>query len=183
MKNFIFILTAIMLFACVSSSCTSKADKQKDQQVADLQSEDSIQKVQREEELKDEKIAFLKRFYENVIYPKDDNTDATDAFAKNFTRHLSEKVEKALTDYDSDIEDGAELAKNNSPQYYLLGDEGDYGNEGPKMTYIYEGDGWFKISIGGTTTLRVKVDSDKDDDENFIITGLDIPNYNLSVKP
>ena len=81
------------------------------------------------------------------------------------------------------FEDGSEISKSSSPQYYLFGDEGDYGNEGPKITYDYEGNGWFKVTISGSTTLKIKVDSDKDDDENFIITGVEIPNYNISVKP
>ena len=71
----------------------------------------------------------------------------------------------------------------NSPKLYLFGDQGDYGNEGPKISYDYVGKGWFKVTISGEMFLKVKIDSDKDDDDNLIITGLEIPNYNISIKP
>lgn len=191
MKKLVFAFLAILAVG-MASSCSSKADKLREQQIADslrkdsiarVMREDSIQKAQREEELKEQKIAFLKQFYANVVYSVDANLGSDEAFAKNFTRHLSDKVKKALTDYDDGIEDGSEMSKSSSPQYYLFGDEGDYGNEGPKITYTYEDNGWFKVTIAGSTTVKIKVDSDKDDDENFIITGVEIPNYNISVKP
>lgn len=193
MKHLIFIFLAIFALG-MASSCSSKADKLKEQQLADSlrkdsiarqMREDSIQREQKEEELKDEKIAFLKQFYENAVYPVDDNIGSIESYSKNFIRHLSDKVAKALSDYDEGIDDGSGNAdqKEGIPALYVLGDEGDYGNEGPKITYDYEGNGWFKVTISGTTTLKIKVDSDKDDDENFIITGVEIPNYNISVKP
>ena len=33
------------------------------------------------------------------------------------------------------------------------------------------------------TTVRIKVDSDPEDDENFIVTGLECPNYGIKVTP
>lgn len=193
MKYLVFAFLAIMAIG-MASSCSSKADKLREQQIADslhkdsfarVMREDSIQNAQREEELKNDKISFLKQFYENVVYPVDDNIGSDAAFAKNFERHLSDKVAKALSNYDDGIDDGSGNAdqKNGGPALYVFGDEGDYGNEGPKITYDYEGNGWFKVIISGSTTLKIKVDSDKDDDENFIITGVEIPNYNISVKP
>lgn len=183
MKNLFLILIAIVAFSGMSS-CTSKADKQKERelQIADSLRQDSIKTAQREEELKDDKIAFLKQFYATVIYSKDDDR-SFDAVGKNFTRHLSEKVARALIEYDDGIEDGSEMRKDNTPHYFVFGNEGDYGNEGPKMTYEYEGKGWFKVTILGEegTTLKIKVDSDKDDDEFFIITGIDIPYYDIHV--
>lgn len=194
MRNLIFAFLALVALGTVSS-CSSKADKQKEQQMADSLRkdsiarqvrEDSIHNAQREEQLKDDKIAFLKQFYENVVYPTDDNIGSLDAFSENFERHLSDKVREALCNYDDGIDDGSGNAdrKDGGPALYVLGDEGDYGNEGPKMSYDYEGNGWFKVTISGTnTTLKIKVDSDKDDEENFIITGLEIPNYGITVKP
>lgn len=193
MKHLIFALLGILAVG-MASSCSSKADKLREQQIADslhkdsiarVMREDSIRNAQREEELKNDKISFLKQFYENVVYPVDDNIGSDAAFAKNFERHLSDKVAKALSNYDDGIDDGSGNAdqKNGGPALYVFGDEGDYGNEGPKITYDYEGNGWFKVTISGSTTLKIKVDSDKDDDENFIITGVEIPNYSITVKP
>ena len=193
MRNLIFVFSAIMALGTISS-CSSKAEKLREQQTADslrkdsiarVMREDSIQKAQREEELKDDKIAFLKQFYENVVYSVDANIGSDVAFSKNFERHLSDKVKEALSNYDDGIDDGSGNAdqKNGGPALYVFGDEGDYGNEGPKITYDYEGNGWFKVTISNSTTLKIKVDSDKDDDENFIITGVEIPNYGISVKP
>lgn len=184
MKNLLLILIAIVAFSGMSS-CTSKAEKQKEreQQIADSLRQDSIQKEQREEELKDDKIVFLKQFYATIIFPKDENIGSDMAYRENFTRHLSEKVAKALIEYDDGIEDGDGMSKDTDPHYYVFGDEGDYGNEPPKMAYEYEGKGWFKVTIDGyeKTILKIKVDSDNDDDEFFIITGLDIPRYDVHV--
>lgn len=193
MKHLILAFLAILAVS-MASSCSSKADKLREQQIADslhkdsiarVMREDSIRNAQREEELKNDKISFLKQFYENVVYPVDDNIGSDAAFAKNFERHLSDKVAKALSNYDDGIDDGSGNAdqKNGGPALYVFGDEGDYGNEGPKITYDYESNGWFKVTISGSTTLKIKVDSDKDDDENFIITGVEIPNYSITVKP
>lgn len=193
MKHLILAFLAILAVS-MASSCSSKADKLREQQIADSlrkdsiareMREDSIQKAQREEDLKEQKIAFLKQFYENVIYSVDANIGSDAAFAKNFERHLSDKVAKALSNYDDGIDDGSGNAdqKNGGPALYVFGDEGDYGNEGPKIAYDYEGNGWFKVTISGSTTLKIKVDSDSDDDENFIITGVEIPNYGITVKP
>ena len=193
MRNLIFAFLALMALGTVSS-CSSKSDKQKEQQMADSLRkdsiarqvrEDSLQNAQHEEELKEDKIAFLKHFYENVVYSVDANIGSDAAFAKNFERHLSDKVREALCNYDDGIDDGSGNAdrKDGSPALYVLGDEGDYGNEGPKISYDYEGNGWFKVTISGSTTLKIKVDSDKDVEENFIITGLEIPNYGITVKP
>lgn len=190
MRHLLFIILGFIAIS-MTSSCSSKADKQKGNQTADLldkksmaqrQHEDSLQNEQIEEKLKEDKIALLKQLYENVVYPKDDNVGASEAFSKNFIRHLSEKVAKALSDYDDGIE--YEVVNNdNSPKLYLFGDQGDYGNEGPKISYDYVGKGWFKVTISGEMSLKVKIDSDKDDDDNLIITGLEIPNYNISIKP
>ena len=190
MRHLLFIILGFIAIN-MTMSCSSKADKQKGNQTADSldkesmaqrQHEDSLQIEQMEKKLKEDKIALLKQLYENVVYPKDDNVGASEAFSKNFIRHLSEKVAKALSDYDDGIE--YEVVNNdNSPKLYLFGDQGDYGNEGPKISYDYVGKGWFKVTISGEMSLKVKIDSDKDDDDNLIITGLEIPNYNISIKP
>ena len=190
MRHLLFIILGFIAIN-MTLSCSSKADKQKGNQTADSldkesmaqrQHEDSLQIEQMEEKLKEDKIALLKQLYENVVYPKDDNVGASEAFSKNFIRHLSEKVAKALSDYDDGIE--YEVVNNdNSPKLYLFGDQGDYGNEGPKISYDYVGKGWFKVTISDEMFLKVKIDSDKDDDDNLIITGLEIPNYNISIKP
>lgn len=192
MRKILFLAVALIAMIA-ASSCTSKADKLRQQQIADsirqdsIKQEmraDSIKKAEEEAELKDEKIEFLKNFYKNVIYSNEQG-DSYLAFAKNFERHLSPKVKKALEDYDDGIvydDDARDMEKN--VNLYVLGDEGDYGDEGPKIDIKAEADNWFKVTISGTnTTLKIKIDSDPDDDENFIITGLDIPTYSIKVKP
>lgn len=65
-------------------SCRSKADKIRTQLIAD-----SILKVKDEEKLNEDKIAFLKSFYKNVIYTTDDNIQTTEGYMKKFKKHLS----------------------------------------------------------------------------------------------
>lgn len=184
---------AIAFIAIVAaSSCTSKADKLREQHIADSLHQDSIKqqmradsikKAEKEAELKDEKIEFLKDFYHNVIFTTDDNLASAESFGKNFERHLSAKVKKALEDYDDGIvyDDVRDQEKN--VKLFVFGDEGDYSDEGPKLDIKAEADSWFKVTIIGSTTLKIKVESAPEDDENFIITGLDIPNYGIKVKP
>lgn len=191
MRKILFLAMALIAMIA-ASSCTSKADKLRQQQIADsirqdsIKQEmraDSIKKAEKEAELKDQKIEFLKNFYKNVIY-NNDHGDSYLSFAKNFERHLSPKVKKTLEDYDDGIvyeNDARDLQKN--VNLFVFGDEGDYGDEGPKLNFEAETDNWFKVTISDNTTLKIKIDSDQEDDENFIITGLDIPSYSIKVKP
>lgn len=151
--------------------------------VADSIYNDSISKEEKAAELKDKKIEFLKNFYKNTIYSSDEfGSESYSAYTANFERHLSPKVKKALADYD----DGIDYGQGEHGEYikwFVLGDEGDYGDEGPKMDYEAEADNWFKVTISDKTTVRIKVDSDPEDDENFIVTGLECPNYGIKVTP
>ena len=83
-----------------------------------------------------------------------------------------------MSDYDDGIDDGGGAS---APQMYLLGDQGD-DEGGPKITYKYLGDNWFKVDISGNITVKVRVESDPNDDENYIITGLVNKTYNINVK-
>jgi hypothetical protein len=83
-----------------------------------------------------------------------------------------------MSDYDDGIDDGGGAS---APQMYLLGDQGDYEG-GPKITYKYLGDNWFKVDISGNITVKVRIESDPNDDENYIITGLVNKTYNINVK-
>ncbi len=180
-------LLLIAIGACMS--CSSKADKIREQQIADSlrkdsiakqQIADSIQKVKDEEKLNDDKIAFLKSFYKNVIYSVDDNLQSIEGYTQKFKKHLSTKVFKALANYDDGMEDGVDPS---SPKVYLFGDEGDYGNEGPNLKFEYLKDYWFKVTINGEMIVKIRVESDNDDDENFIITGVKNPTYKLDIEP
>ena len=183
-------LPLLSLLVATPTACTSKADKAREQQIADSLRRDSIaadslEKVKSEEALNDEKIEFLQSMYKNIIYTTDDNERASFGYAEKFKKHLSPEVTKALTDYDDGIDDGfggPGQPANTDPQFYLLGDGGDYGNEGPKITYEYLKDGWFKVTIGANKPLKIRVESDKDDEENFIITGVDLPMYGIKVE-
>lgn len=180
-------LLLITVGACMS--CSSKTDKIREQQIADSlrkdsiakqQIADSIQKVKDEEKLNDDKIAFLKSFYKNAIYPTDDNVQSSEGYMQKFKKHLSAKVYKGLAAYDDGMEDGSDPSE---PKVYLFGDEGDYGDEGPKLKFEYLKDCWFKVTINGGTTVKIKVESDSEDDENFIVTGVKNPSYNLDIEP
>lgn len=183
-------LSLLLLVALIPAACSSKADKAREQQIADSLRRDSIaadslEKVKAEEALNDEKIEFLKSLYQNIIYPTDDNVDASFGYAEKFEKHLSAKVTKVLTDYDDGIDDGfggPGQPANTDPQFYLLGDECDYGNVGPKISYECLKDGWFKVTIAKNKPLKIRVESDKDDEENFIITGVDLPMVGIKVE-
>lgn len=179
-------LLLITIGACMS--CSSKADKIREQQIADSlrkdsvakqQIADSIQKIKDEEKLNEDKIAFLKSFYKNALYPTDDNIQTTEGYMKKFKKHLSDKVSKGLTAYD----DGMEGGDPSEPKIYLFGDEGDYGDEGPKLQFEYLKNCWFKVTINGEQTVKIKIESDNEDEENFIVTGIKNPAYNLDIEP
>lgn len=179
----------LLIIAGVYISCGSKTDKIREQQIADSlrkdsiakqQVADSLQKVKDEEKLNEDKIAFLESFYKNVIYSTDDNTQASIGYGEKFKKHLSSKVSKGLAAYDDGMEDGVDPSE---PKIYLFGDEGDYGNEGPKLKIEYLKDCWFKVTINGERTIEIRVESDSEDDENFIVTGIKNPAYNLDIEP
>ena len=48
--------------------------------------------------------------------------------------------------------------------------------------YTYLGDNWFEARISKQTTVRIRVESEPDDDESFVITGLVNKNYGINVK-
>ena len=183
MKKIVYLFLVFITIGVVSS-CNSKSAKEAElrkQMVADSIYNDSISKEEKAAELKDKKIEFLKNFYKNTIYSSDEfGSESYSAYTANFERHLSPKVKKALADYD----DGIDYGQGEHGEYikwFVLGDEGDYGDEGPKMDYEAEADNWFKVTISDKTTVRIKVDSDPEDDENFIVTGLECPNYGIKV--
>ena len=183
-------LSLLLLAALIPAACSSKEDMAREQQIADSLRRDSIaadslEKVKAEEALNDEKIEFLKSMYKNIIYSVEPGYRTADGYAQKLKKHLSPEVAKALTDYDDGIDDGfggPGEPPHPDPQFYLFGDEGDYGNVGPKMTYEYLKDGWFKVTIGNNKPLKIRVESDKDDEENFIITGVDLPMYGIKVE-
>lgn len=210
MRNFIFAFMALMALGMVAS-CSSKTDGQKEkeqqmadslrrdsiaqqlradsmkreEQIADSLRKNSIQKEQRKAELKDKKIAFLKDLYAKVIYPSDRTlfSGACEKYANQFERHLSAKVRKTLAYNFEGIDDGSGIQDDSPAWYVFRNGQQDWDGNGPKRTYIDEGDGWFKVIISGSTPVRINVDSDKDNDENFIITGVKIPSYGITVKP
>lgn len=167
-------------------SCNSKEKQLQEQQMADSlrrdsihkqQQADSIAKAKEEAELNDKKIEFLKSVYKNVVYPQDIGPNTTD-YGSKLAKHISPKVAKAMTDYDDGMD--AEYSTP-GPKLYLLGDEGDYDGV-PDITYTYLGDNWFEARIGKQTTVRIRVESEPDDDESFVITGLVNKNYGINVK-
>ncbi|WP_308231317.1 hypothetical protein [uncultured Prevotella sp.] len=185
MKKIVYLFLVFITIGVVSS-CNSKSAKEAElrkQMVADSIYNDSISKEEKAAELKDKKIEFLKNFYKNTIYSSDEfGSESYSAYTANFERHLSPKVKKALADYDDGIDYG-QGERGEYIKWFVLGDEGDYGDEGPKMDYEAEADNWFKVTISDKTTVRIKVDSDPEDDENFIVTGLECPNYGIKVTP
>lgn len=167
-------------------SCNSKEKELRQQQIADSlrkdsilrqHQADSIAKAKEEAELNDKKIEFLQGIYKNVVYTEDIAPNATD-YAGKLLKHISPKVTKALTDYDDGMD--AEYAAP-GPKLYLLGDEGDYEG-GPKITITYLSDNWFKVNISDHTTVKIRVESEPDDDESFVITGLVNKDYGINVK-
>lgn len=179
-------LCLLIVTAGACCSCGSKTDKAREQQIADSLRKDSIDSIQRvkdEEKLNEDKIAFLKSFYKNVIYPIDANEKTSEGYEKKFSQHLSAKVFKALKDYDDGIEDGVVDSREQGPKVFVFGDEGDYGDEGPVLNFEYLSDCWFKVTINRETVVKIRVESDKDDNENFIITGIKNPSYDLDIEP
>lgn len=195
MKKLLLLLClGLPMMAGAGMSCSSKADKQREQAIADSlrkdsiakqEVADSIAKAKKETEQKDAKIAFLKYLYKNIVFA---TNQTYESYAKKFKKHLSAKVAKALTDYDDGIDDGVGgpgQPANTEPQFYLLRYSQDWEEGGPEITYEYIGDNWFKVSIeeGDVNNVqKIRVESDKEDEEFFIITGLEIPMLDLIVK-
>lgn len=185
MRKLLFILMALAAIG-MTFSCNSKEKELRQQQIADSlrkdsilrqHQADSIAKAKEEAELNDKKIEFLQGIYKNVIYTEDIAPNATD-YAGKLLKHISPKVTKAMTDYDDGMD--AEYAAP-GPNLCLLGDEGDYEG-GPKITITYLGDNWFKVNISDHTTVKIRVESEPDDDESFVITGLVNKDYGINVK-
>lgn len=191
MKKLISALLLLMAVGIGFSSCgKSKEEKEREQFVADslrkdsiqkAQVADSIQKVKAEEARNDEKIAFLKRFYTNIVYATDRNIGSTDAYASKFKHYLSEKVLKAMTEYDDGMDTDMGI-NDNQPKFYLLGDEADYGPEGPSLKIEYLKDQWFSVDIAGNNQLKVRIACNPEDEDDFIITGLKNDTYEFSVE-
>lgn len=185
MRKLLFIFMALAAIG-MTFSCNSKEKELRQQQIADSlrkdsilrqHQADSIAKAKEEAELNDKKIEFLQGIYKNVVYTEDIAPNATD-YAGKLLKHISPKVTKALTDYDDGMD--AEYAAP-GPKLYLLGDEGDYEG-GPKITITYLSDNWFKVNISDHTTVKIRVESEPDDDESFVITGLVNKDYGINVK-
>ena len=186
------LLIIFMAFVAMSMtfSCNSKEKQIREQQIADSlrkdsifrqHQADSIANAKKEAELNDKKIEFLQGIYKNVIYTENVGPNATD-YAGKLVKHISPKVIKAMTDYDDGIDDGIQAGDASSdPCLYLLGDQGDYEG-GPKISYTYLGDNWFKVNISDHTTVKIRVESEPDDDESFVITGLVNKDYGINVK-
>ncbi len=188
------LLSAFLLLMAVGigfSSCgKSKEEKEREQFVADslrkdsiqkAQVADSIQKVKDEEARNDEKIAFLKRFYTSVVYATDSNIGSIDSYASKLKHYLSDKVLKAMTDYDDGMDTDMGVS-DNEPKFYLLGDDGDYGPEGPSLKIEYLKDQWFSVDIAGNNQLKVRIACNPEDEDDFIITGLKNDAYEFSVE-
>lgn len=185
MRKLLFIFMALATIS-MTFSCNSKEKELRQQQIADsLRKEsilrqhqaDSIAKAKEEAELNDKKIDFLQGIYKNVVYSDNVVQNATD-YAGKLLKHISPKVTKAMTDYDDGMD--AEYAAP-GPKLYLLGDEGDYEG-GPKITITYLSDNWFKVNISDHTIVKIRVESEPDDDESFVITGLVNKDYDINVK-
>ena len=185
MRKLLFILMALVAIG-MTFSCNSKEKEIRQQQIADSlrkdsilrqHQADSIAKTKEEAELNDKKIEFLQGIYKNVIYTENIGPNATD-YAGKLLKHISPKVTKAMTDYDDGMD--AEYA-DPGPNLYLLGDEGDYEG-GPKIMITYLGDNWFKVNISDHTIVKIRVESEPDDDESFVITGLVNKDYAINVK-
>ena len=181
------LLIIFMAFVAMSMtfSCNSKEKQIREQQIADSLKKDSIFRqhqadsianVKKEAELNDEKIEFLQGIYKNVIYTENVGPNATDS--GKLLKHISPKVIKAMTDYDDGMD--AEYSAP-GPKLYLLGDQGDYEG-GPKITITYLGDNWFKVNISNHTIVKIRVESEPDDAESFMITGLINKDYGINVK-
>ena len=191
MKKLLSALLLLMAVGIGFSSCgKSKEEKEREQYVADSlrkdsiqksQVADSIQKVKDEEARNDEKIAFLKRFYTNIVYATDRNIGSTDAYASKFKHYLSEKVLKAMTEYDDGMDTDMGV-NDNQPKFYLLGDEADYGPEGPSLKIEYLKDQWFSVDIAGNNQPKVRIACNPEDEDDFIITGLKNDTYEFSVE-
>ncbi|MFW5525857.1 MAG: hypothetical protein ACOCOW_02345 [Prevotella sp.] len=184
MRKLLLIFLALAAIG-MTFSCNSKEKELRQQQIADSlrkdsilrqRQADSIAKAKEEAELNDEKIEFLKSMYKNVIYSGDVGP-STD-YAGKLLKHISPKVTKAMTDYDDGM-DAEYVAP--GPKLYLLGDQGDYEG-GPKITIAYLGDNWFKVNISDHTTVKIRVESEPDDDESFVITGLVNKDFGINVK-
>lgn len=185
MRKLLFIFIALATIG-MTFSCNSKEKELRQQQIADSlrkdsilrqHQADSIAKAKEEAELNDKKIEFLQGIYKNVVYSDNVVQNATD-YAGKLRKHISPKVTKALTDYDDGM-DAEYVAP--GPKLYLLGDEGDYEG-GPKITITYLSDNWFKVNISDHTTVKIRVESEPDDDESFVITGLVNKGYGINVK-
>lgn len=185
MRKLLFIFIALATIG-MTFSCNSKEKELRQQQIADSlrkdsilrqHQADSIAKAKEEAELNDKKIEFLQGIYKNVVYTGNIAPNATD-YAGKLLKHISPKVTKALTDYDDGM-DAEYVAP--GPKLYLLGDEGDYEG-GPKITITYLSDNWFKVNISDHTTVKIRVESEPDDDESFVITGLVNKEYGINVK-
>ena len=185
MRKLLFIFMALAAIG-MTFSCNSKEKELRQQQIADSlrkdsilrqHQADSIAKAKEEAELNDKKIEFLQGIYKNVVYTDNVIQNATD-YAGKLLKHISPKVTKALTDYDDGM-DAEYVAP--GPKLYLLGDEGDYEG-GPKITITYLSDNWFKVNISDHTIVKIRVESEPDDDESFVITGLVNKDYGINVK-
>lgn len=184
MRKLLYFAMALVAIS-MTFSCNSKEKQIREQQIADSLKKDSIfrqhqadsiAKAKEEAELNDEKIEFLKSMYKNVVYPED--VGPSSDYAGKLVKHISPKVTKAMTDYDDGMD--AEYSAP-GPKLYLLGDEGDYEG-GPKITITYLGDNWFKVNISDHTIVKIRVESEPDDDESFVITGLVNKDYGINVK-
>lgn len=187
------LLIIFMAFVAMSMtfSCNSKEKQIREQQIADSLKKDSIFRQhqadsiankKKEAELNDEKIEFLKSMYKNVIYPEDAGLSSAYAYAGKLVKHISPKVIKAMTDYDDGIDDGIQAGDASSVScLYLLGDQGDC-EDSPKISYTYLGDNWFKVNISNHTIVKIRVESEPDDDESFMITGLINKDFDINVK-
>ena len=83
-----------------------------------------------------------------------------------------------MTDYDDGM-DAEYVAP--GQKLYIIGEQGDYEG-GPKITIAYLGDNWFKVNISDHTTVKIRVESEPDDDESFVITGLVNKDFGFNVK-